>query len=124
MTTTAQQKTQLGAYGETCAARHLTRNEGMVILDRNWRCAHGEIDLVLRDRRVLVVCEVKTRSSQRFGSPLEAVTEEKTTRLKILASRWCEVHDVRPSDIRIDLVGVLVDGTTVTRLDHVRGVGW
>jgi putative endonuclease len=124
MTTTAQQKTQLGAYGETCAARHLTRHEGMVVLARNWRCDLGEIDLVLRDRHVLVICEVKTRSSQRFGSPLEAVTEEKATRLKNLAARWCEAHGVRPSDIRIDLVGVLVEGTTVTRLDHARGVGW
>ena len=124
MTTTAQQKTQLGAYGETCAARHLTRGVGMVVLDRNWRCELGEIDLVLRDGHVLVICEVKTRSSRRYGAPLEAVSEEKATRLKILAARWCEVHDARPTDIRIDLVGVLVDGTTLVRLDHVRGVGW
>ncbi len=124
MATTAHHNTRLGAYGETCAARHLTRNEGMVVLDRNWRCDLGEIDLVLRDGSVLVVCEVKTRSSQRFGSPLEAVSAEKVARLKALAARWCQVHGVRPGDIRIDLVGVLVDPTTGLRLDHAKGVGW
>ncbi|HSV40922.1 MAG TPA: YraN family protein [Nocardioidaceae bacterium] len=122
MTTTAQQKTQLGMYGETCAARHLTRNEGMVVLDRNWRCDLGEIDLVLRDRHVLVVCEVKTRTSERFGSALEAVSEGKAARLRVLAHRWCEDHDVRPGDLRIDLVGVLLDGPRIVRLDHSRGI--
>jgi len=122
MTTTAQQKTQLGMYGETCAARHLTRNEGMVVLDRNWRCDLGEIDLVLRDRQVLVVCEVKTRTSERFGSALEAVSEGKAARLRVLAQRWCEDHDVRPRDLRIDLVGVLLDGARIARLDHARGI--
>ena len=62
----------LGAYGESLAARHLVE-QGMVLLDRNWRCEAGEIDLVLRDGRVLVVCEVKTRSSVARGHPHEAV---------------------------------------------------
>ena len=71
-TTTAAIKQALGAYGETLAARHLV-GQGMVLLDRNWRCEAGEIDLVLRDGDVLVVCEVKTRSSLRYGTPHEAV---------------------------------------------------
>jgi putative endonuclease len=124
MTTTAQQKSQLGMYGETCAARHLTRAEGMVILDRNWRSDAGEIDLVLRDGRVLVICEVKTRSSMRYGDPIEAVSDQKVERLKVLAARWCSSSGNRPSDIRIDLVGVLMSGSTVVRVDHLRGVGW
>jgi putative endonuclease len=124
MTTTAHQKSQLGKYGETCAARHLTRTQGMVVLDRNWRCAQGEIDLVLRDGKVLVICEVKTRSSTRHGDPVEAVSESKVERLKILAECWREATGARAHDIRIDLVGVLLSGSTVVRLDHVRGVGW
>jgi putative endonuclease len=122
MTTTARQRTQLGAYGEVFAARHLIA-AGMVLLDRNWRCEAGEIDLVLRDRGVLVVCEVKTRSSTHYGAPLEAVTTRKAERLKHLAARWMEEHRVRPSEVRIDLVGVLVVGSSVARLDHVKGVG-
>jgi putative endonuclease len=95
----------------------------MVVLDRNWRCPAGEIDLVLRDGRVLVVCEVKTRSSARFGSPLEGVTERKAARLRRLAARWLSEHQVRPDDVRIDLVGVLVPAQGSPRLEHVRGVG-
>ena len=66
-------KDALGRYGEDVAARHLL-SEGFVVLDRNWRCDVGEIDIVARDGDTLVVCEVKTRSGTGFGSPLEAVT--------------------------------------------------
>ncbi|CAN5608276.1 YraN family protein [soil metagenome] len=112
----------LGAYGEAYAARHLVEG-GMVVLDSNWRCEAGEIDLVLRDGRVLVVCEVKTRSSLAYGSPLEAVTEQKAARLRRLAARWLEEHAVRPDEVRIDLVGVLVPRSGGPRLEHVRGIG-
>ena len=121
MDTTAQRRSALGAYGETLAARHLV-DAGMVLLDRNWRCELGELDLVLRDGRVLVVCEVKTRSSTAFGPPLEAVTEVKAARLRRLAARWLADHTVRPAEVRIDLVGVLVPRSGPTELDHVRGV--
>ena len=68
MTTTAARQA-IGAYGESVARRHLS-DRGLVVLDRNWRCEAGEIDLVLRDGDVLVVCEVKTRSSaQGCGTP-------------------------------------------------------
>jgi putative endonuclease len=119
---TADQRRSLGAYGEAVAARSLVA-AGMVLLDRNWRCELGEIDLVLRDGPVLVVCEVKTRSSTEFGTPLEAVGEVKAERLRRLAARWIEAHEVRPSEVRIDLVGVLQDGHGAASLDHVRGVG-
>jgi putative endonuclease len=121
MATTAQQRTALGAYGEATAARHLV-DQGMVLLDRNWRCEAGEIDLVLRDGRVLVVCEVKTRSSTVFGTPLEAVTEQKAARLRRLAARWLAAHEVHPEEVRIDLVGVLVPPGAPVLIDHVRGV--
>ena len=95
----------------------------MVLLDRNWRCELGEIDLVLRDGPVLVVCEVKTRSSDDFGSPLEAVRPAKAERLRRLADRWREDHGVPADEVRIDLVGVLQDGHGAPAVDHVRGVG-
>jgi putative endonuclease len=116
------QRQALGAYGETVAARYLVA-AGMVLLDHNWRCELGEVDLVLRDGHTLVVCEVKTRSSTRFGSPLEAVTERKAARLRRLAARWLAEHQIRPDDVRIDLVGVLVNGHGEPEFDHVRGVG-
>jgi len=121
MKTTARQRSTLGAYGEALAARYLL-DSGMVVLDRNWRCDLGEIDLVLREGRVLVVCEVKTRSSVRFGTPLEGVTEQKAARLRRLAARWLAAHDLRPAEVRIDLVGVLVPAQGPVEVEHVRAV--
>lgn len=121
MTTTARQRSALGAYGETLAARHLVE-QGMVLLDKNWRCDLGEVDLVLRDGRVLVVCEVKTRSSLAYGTPIEGVTEQKAARLRRLAARWLADHEVRPAEVRIDIVGVLVPASGDVEVDHVRGV--
>ncbi|MGH3329973.1 MAG: YraN family protein [Nocardioidaceae bacterium] len=121
MTTTARQRSALGTYGEALAARHLVE-QGMVLLDRNWRCSMGEIDLVLREGRVLVVCEVKTRSSLAFGAPLEGVTEQKAARLRRLAARWLAEHAIRPDDVRIDLVGILVPREGAVEIEHVRGV--
>lgn len=112
----------LGAYGEAVAARHLA-DRGMVVLDRNWRCELGEIDLVLRDGDTLVFCEVKTRSSVLFGSPLEAVTERKAARLRRLAARWLADHRLRPREVRLDLVGVLVPRDAPPSVEHAPGVG-
>jgi putative endonuclease len=121
MTTTARQRSTLGAYGEALAARHLV-GQGMVLLDRNWRCRLGEVDLVLRDGPVLVICEVKTRSSLAFGSPLEGVTERKAARLRRLAGCWIADHQMHPREVRIDAVGVLVPPSGPVEVDHVRGL--
>jgi putative endonuclease len=112
----------LGKYGETLAARHLV-SQGMVLLERNWRCPDGEIDLVLRDGEALVVCEVKTRSSNAFGSPHEAVTRVKVARLRRLAAAWLACHDVRPTGVRIDFVAIVRPRRGNATVDHVRGVG-
>jgi putative endonuclease len=120
--TEAERRRALGVFGETYAARHLVE-QGMVLLERNWRCDAGEIDLVLRDGPVLVVCEVKTRSSTAYGSPLEGVTARKAARLRRLAARWLAEHSLHPDEVRIDLVGVLVPRGRSPQLDHVRGVG-
>ena len=122
MTTTAASKQAVGAYGETLAARHLAE-KGLVVLERNWRCDEGEIDLVLRDGDVLVVCEVKTRTSDVCGSPNEAVTQDKLDRLRRLAHRWTGDHGVRPAETRIDLVAVRVPRRGAAEVEHVRGIG-
>jgi putative endonuclease len=111
----------LGRYGERVAARHLSEL-GMVLLDRNWRCDAGEIDLVLRDGDVLVVCEVKTRTSDVCGTPHQAVTPEKLDRLKRLAVLWAEAHQVRPAETRIDLVAVHRPRRGAALVEHVPGL--
>ncbi len=114
-------KDALGAYGEQVAAAHLVA-EGMTVLDRNWRCPQGEIDIVARDGDVLVVCEVKTRSSIALGHPLEAVTARKAARLRRLAAAWIRERRVHPAEVRIDLVGVLRPARGAAGVEHVRGV--
>lgn len=120
--TSARQRAAMGGYGEAQAAAYLTAR-GMVLLDRNWRCELGEVDLVLRDGGVLVVCEVKTRADARFGSPVEAVGPAKLARLRRLAARWVREHAVAAADVRIDVLGVRLDRTGDARFHHVVGVG-
>ena len=115
-------KDELGRNGERAAADYL-RSHGMRILDQNWRCDFGEIDIVAADRQVFVVCEVKTRSSERYGSPLEAVTRAKLRRLRRLGVAWLNAHGVRFDQVRIDVVGVLYEGTGGFTIAHVKGVG-
>ncbi|GAA5152717.1 YraN family protein [Nocardioides marinquilinus] len=112
----------LGAYGERVAARHLAE-AGLVLLERNWRCDEGEIDLVLREGPVLVVCEVKTRTSLVNGSPHEAITDAKLDRLRRLGGRWAAARGVVPPETRVDLVAVMRPRRGPALVEHVRGIG-
>lgn len=99
---------RLGAAGEDRAAAWYEAN-GYRILARNWRCGEGEIDLVCAQGRVLVICEVKTRTTAAFGHPAEAVTPTKQRKLRLLARRWLESEPdgLRPTEIRFDVAAVL-----------------
>jgi len=119
--TTAAARQALGQYGEDVAARHLVE-QGLVLLERNWRCDEGEIDLVLRDGATLVVCEVKTRTSLGAGTPHEAITDAKLDRLKRLGERWANHRGVRPEGTRVDLVAVLRPRRGPAVVDHVAGL--
>ena len=91
-------KDALGRYGEDLAAQYL-EDLGLVILDRNWRCSAGELDVIARDGDSLVVCEVKTRRSERYGAPVEAVSPRKMRRLRILALRWLDRKTISYQDV-------------------------
>ena len=114
----------VGAYGERLAARYLAES-GMQILDRNWRCDEGEIDIVAMDVTCLVIVEVKTRRSLGFGSPVEAVTAVKAARLRRLAGRWVDDHRSlvdSVADIRIDVIGVLRPTRGPVQIEHLVAV--
>lgn len=113
-------KDVLGRTGEQAAVRHLT-GLGWQILDRNWRCAEGELDIVAHDGTELVVCEVKTRSSLAYGTPAEGVTPAKAARLRRLAARWLAAHGVH-ARARIDVIGLVADGSGRFTVDHLKGV--
>jgi putative endonuclease len=112
----------LGQRGEQAAAEYLAA-QGFRIIARNWRCAEGEIDIVAVERHTLVVCEVKTRSSDRRGTPLESVSRAKRNRLRRLAIRWLTAHGVRFDQVRVDIVGVTPAPAGGFTVEHVRGVG-
>jgi putative endonuclease len=112
----------LGRYGEDLAARRLVA-VGMTVLERNWRCRGGEIDIVASDGDAVVVCEVKTRRVGHYEHPMAAVTPRKAERLRQLAERWTADHGgTPPGGVRIDLVGVLVPQRGAALVEHVRGV--
>ena len=115
-------KDVLGKDGEQAAAEYL-QTAGFRILDRNWRCADGEIDIVAAEKQVFVVCEVKTRTGDRYGTPLESVSRQKRNRLRRLAVRWLTAHGVRFDQVRVDVVGIAGDPAGEHTIEHVRGVG-
>jgi putative endonuclease len=116
-------KDAVGRFGEDLAARHLVAG-GMAVLDRNWRCAEGELDLVVRDGTTVAFVEVKTRSTLGFGDPAEAVTPSKAARIHRLAMRWLAenrgTHGSAPA-VRFDLVTVVRLAPGGPRVRHVRG---
>lgn len=113
----------LGRDGEEAAAIHLGR-AGFDVLDRNWRCALGEIDIVARDGEEIVVVEVKTRTTELFGHPLEAVDARKRARLWKLAVAWCRAHPdlARARGIRVDAVAVVGAERALFRIEHLRDI--
>jgi putative endonuclease len=115
------QRKALGDFGERVACRHLVAH-GLTVVDRNWRCSAGEIDIVALEGDVVVVCEVKTRSHTRFGTPLEAITDAKANRLHRLGRLWLSEHSVRCSVLRVDVVAVVRGRTGVADVEHLVGV--
>lgn len=112
-------KDDLGRAGEQLAVEHLT-GLGWRVVDRNWRCRQGEIDIVAEDGSTTVMVEVKTRSSVAYGHPFDAITPRKLARLRRLAGAWCEQHPATRL-LRLDVIGVVV-GRQGTTVDHLRGV--
>lgn len=111
----------VGDYGERLVRERLVQ-QGWRIVERNWRCDLGEIDIVAMDGDVLVFCEVKTRRSDRFGSAVEAVSEAKARRLRRLALRWLAEHGSYVRSLRIDVIGVTRPRRGPAVVEHLRGV--
>jgi putative endonuclease len=119
-------KDAVGRFGEQVAAGYLA-DAGLSIVERNWRCADGEIDIIARDGPVLVIVEVKTRSSLAFGDPAEAVNPAKADRLRRLALRWlAERRDDAPAEywpeLRFDVVAVVRQARGRPSVRHLRAV--
>lgn len=101
------------------AARFLCES-GMQIVERNWRCRYGELDLIVKDTDTTAFVEVKTRSGLGFGTPAESVTFAKQQRIRRLALLWLSEQCGPWRHIRFDVVSVLLLPRSEPRIDHVR----
>ena len=113
----------IGKIGEEAAGQYL-RQQGYAIIENNYRCPLGEIDIVVCDKQVTVMVEVRTRTSLAYGSPEESITAEKARRLKRLAHSYLQTHHLSAAPCRIDLVAVMVDREThqVKNINHIKGI--
>lgn len=109
----------LGRRGEDLAVRYLQQT-GLVLLDRNWRCRDGELDLVLTDGARLVVCEVKTRTGAGFGLPAEAVDEAKARRIRKLTHIWLSHYRIPWCDLRFDILSIIWPPGGRPRVQHLK----
>ena len=108
----AHERQLLGADGERAAERFL-RRQRYTIVQRNYRCRAGEVDLVALDGSTVVFVEVKTRTQPGFGSPLEAVDSRKQRQIQRVAQYYLSQNRLQERDARFDVVGVWWDGEEV-----------
>lgn len=110
---------EVGAKGENVAAEHL-KKRGYKIIQRNFRCRQGEIDIIAQQGECLVFVEVRTKKSYGYGTPEESITIEKSERLISLAEGYIQTLDTPPQSWRIDVVAVeLTPGNKTSRLEHI-----
>lgn len=116
-------KDELGRAGEQRAAEYLT-SRGYTILDRNWRCAQGEIDIVAQRDEWISVIEVKTRRSPAFGHPFEAIDARKRRRLWQLAHAWRSDHAelARGRTLRVEAIGITGPDTAHGDIEHLEDI--
>jgi putative endonuclease len=110
----------VGAFGERVAVRYLL-GIGLTLIERNWRCPAGELDIIARDGSTIVFVEVKTRRGQMFGTPAEAVVGQKVSRVRRLAALWL-ARQPGPQflAVRFDVVSVLVQRRGPAQVEHLR----
>lgn len=116
-------KDERGRAGEARAARYL-QARGYTVLDRNWRCPRGELDIVAARGADLVVVEVKTRRTEWFGHPFEAVDARKRARLWRVSCAWITAHpgQARHRRLRIDVIGITGEDPDTAILEHLEDV--
>ncbi|NCD16562.1 MAG: YraN family protein [Actinobacteria bacterium] len=113
----------VGRYGEELACRYLG-DRGFTVVARNWRCRHGEIDIVATDPRGVVrVIEVKTRRSTAHGTGAEAVTPDKLARLRRLCGAWL-AENPHSGGAQVDVISILLPLRGTPALEHIVAVGW
>lgn len=111
----------IGILGEDIAVNYL-KKKGYKIIERNFRKKYEEIDIIATFGSTLVFIEVKTRTSDSFGTPFEGISSFKLHHLVQLAQFYKQTHRNLPDDLRIDAIGIIVNGNEVKAIEHVENI--
>lgn len=116
-------RAEIGSFGEQLAVEYLTRT-GLRVLERNWRCRYGELDVIAADDTTgtVVFVEVKTRTGDQFGGVAQAVTAAKVRRLRRLAGVWLSRQSISWAGLRIDVVTIRIGRRRTPEITHIQGV--
>ena len=110
---------ELGNLGEKLAQDFLSNN-GYQILENNYRCPEGEIDIIAKQADTLVFVEVRTKQSRQFGTPEESITPQKMERLRAVAAHYGQNRDGLPASWRIDVVAIQMERSgRVSRIELI-----
>lgn len=104
----SNERINLGKKGENISVEFL-KGQGYKIMERNYRCSLGEIDIVAKDKNVLCFVEVKTRKTERYGLPEEAINWHKQRKLTKVALTYLKEKKIYKQDLRFDVVSVYPD---------------
>ncbi|MDY8093869.1 YraN family protein [Paenibacillus polymyxa] len=114
------QRKAKGAMGEEAAALFL-ENLGYRIIERNWRCRSGEIDLITKQEHTFVFIEVRSRSSSKYGTPAESVTARKIAQVRQTAAVYLHMNGIGDAPIRFDMISVQLTDEKAVVTDHLIG---
>jgi putative endonuclease len=96
-------KKSLGKFGEKIASQYLER-EGYLIVEKNYRCKSGEIDIIIKKDNLVAFVEVKTRTSMVYGEPVESINNIKTDKIRKVADFYLAINGIENCQIRFDVV--------------------
>ena len=112
-------RSEVGAWGEAIAVRHLEA-QGYTVLHRNWRYGHGELDIVACKAELVVFAEVRTRTSDAFGTPEETISSRKRAKLIATAQAYLDEHGLNEAQWQIDVIAIVLDAkNAVQRLEQI-----
>lgn len=112
---------ELGRWGEEIAKKYLTK-KGYKFFKQNVKIGRGEIDLIMGQKKVMVVVEVKTKLNRDYGDPGEMVDEKKIKQLEYLVEEFLRRKNMAKMEWRLDVVGVIGDGNRVDEIMHYENV--
>ncbi|MDX9925147.1 MAG: YraN family protein [Ignavibacteriaceae bacterium] len=110
-----------GTSGEKLAAEYLQK-KGYEIIKFNYRFHHGEIDLIAKEKDVLVFVEVKTRLSEKYGTPINAISRNKINQIRKIADAYLAVNKIKDTDCRIDFIGIFYKNS-IPEIEHLENIG-